>query len=38
VKQSKKPRNQILQAAERSVTKDTESISNIIHKSHANED
>jgi len=38
MKQSKKSRNQISQAAERSIMKDTESISNITHKSHANKD
>jgi len=36
MKQSKKSRNQILQAAERNIMKDTESILNITHKSHAN--
>jgi len=38
MKQSKKSRNQISQAAERSIMKDTESISNITHESHANRD
>jgi len=38
MKQLKKSRNQILQAAERSIMKDIESILNIIHRSYVNKD